>query len=186
MPVAPLWGQATFCSCRPTLCNNHLFLCSCLSFICFIHRFSHVPPENHQLNFNSAQFSQKNLWKKVNGKWKWESLRSDSFRPHGLYSPWNSPGQNTGMCSFSLLQRIFPTQESNWGPAILMRLCVLSLIFWDVSTTKNPWPEAIYREDLLSAIWRTQILNNHNNLNKHCVTINYDGKSLQRCWELFI
>ena len=74
MPVAPLWGQATFCSCRPTLCNNHLFLCSCLSFICFIHRFSHVPPENHQLNFNSAQFSQKNLWKKVNGKWKWESL----------------------------------------------------------------------------------------------------------------
>ena len=28
---------------------------------------------------------------------------------------WNSPGQNTGMGSFSLLQGIFPTQESNQG-----------------------------------------------------------------------
>ena len=24
------------------------------------------------------------------------SVMSDSLRPHGLYSPWNSPGQNTG------------------------------------------------------------------------------------------
>ena len=35
---------------------------------------------------------------------------SDSSRPHGLYSPWNSPGQNTGVGSLSLLQGIFPTQ----------------------------------------------------------------------------
>ena len=28
-------------------------------------------------------------------------------------SPWNSPGQNTGMGSLSLLQGIFPTQGSN-------------------------------------------------------------------------
>ena len=28
---------------------------------------------------------------------------------------WNSPGQNTGVGSLSLLQGIFPTQESNWG-----------------------------------------------------------------------
>ena len=27
---------------------------------------------------------------------------SDSLRPHGLYSPWNSPGQNTGVGSLSL------------------------------------------------------------------------------------
>ena len=33
--------------------------------------------------------------------------------PHGLYSPWNSPGQNTGVDSLSLLQGIFPTQGSN-------------------------------------------------------------------------
>ena len=41
--------------------------------------------------------------------------------PHGLYSLWNSPGQNTGMGSCPLLQgifptqRIFPTQGSNPG-----------------------------------------------------------------------
>ena len=33
----------------------------------------------------------------------------------GLYSRWYSPGQNTGVCSLSLLQGIFPTQESNPG-----------------------------------------------------------------------
>ena len=36
---------------------------------------------------------------------------SDSLQPHGLYSPWNSPGQNTGVGSLALLQGIFPTQE---------------------------------------------------------------------------
>ena len=41
------------------------------------------------------------------------SVMSDSWQPHGLYSPWNSPGQNTRVGSLSLLQGIFPTQESN-------------------------------------------------------------------------
>ena len=40
---------------------------------------------------------------------------SNSLRPHGLYSPWNSPGQNTGVASLSLLWGIFPTQGSNPG-----------------------------------------------------------------------
>ena len=35
--------------------------------------------------------------------------------PHGLYSPWNSPSQNTGVGSLSLLQGIFPTQGLNPG-----------------------------------------------------------------------
>ena len=35
---------------------------------------------------------------------------SDSFQ---LYSPWNSPGQNTAVGSLSLLQGIFPTQGLN-------------------------------------------------------------------------
>ena len=34
---------------------------------------------------------------------------------YGLYSPRNSPGQNTGVKSLSLLQGIFPTQGSNPG-----------------------------------------------------------------------
>ena len=43
------------------------------------------------------------------------SVVSDSLQPHGLYSPWNSPGQNTGVGSLSLLQGIFPTQGLNPG-----------------------------------------------------------------------
>ena len=40
---------------------------------------------------------------------------SNSLRSHALYSPWNSPGQNTGVGSLSLLQGIFPTQGLNPG-----------------------------------------------------------------------
>ena len=43
------------------------------------------------------------------------SVVSNSLQPHGLYSPWNSLGQNTGVGSLSLLQGIFPTQGSNPG-----------------------------------------------------------------------
>ena len=40
---------------------------------------------------------------------------SDSLQLHGLYSPWNSLGRNTGVGSLFLLQGIFPTQGSNSG-----------------------------------------------------------------------
>ena len=40
---------------------------------------------------------------------------SDSLRPNGPYSPWNSPGQSIGVGSHSLLQGIFPTQGLNPG-----------------------------------------------------------------------
>ena len=64
------------------------------------------------------------LWKWSEVKWsevkwsevKWKSLVvSGSLWPRGLYSPWNSPGQNTGVGSHSLLQGIFSTQGSNTG-----------------------------------------------------------------------
>ena len=38
------------------------------------------------------------------------SFISNSLRPQELYSPWNSPGQNTGVGSLSFLQGIFPTK----------------------------------------------------------------------------
>ena len=44
------------------------------------------------------------------------SVVSNSLRPHGLYSPRNSPGQDTGVGSLSLLLGIFPTQGSKPGP----------------------------------------------------------------------
>ena len=43
------------------------------------------------------------------------SVVSDSLWPHGLYCLWNSPGQNTGVGSCSLLQGILPSQGSNPG-----------------------------------------------------------------------
>ena len=60
--------------------------------------------------------------------WKWKkqsenvscSVVSDSLQPHGLkptslLCPWNSPGKNTGVGSYSLLRGIFPIQGSNLG-----------------------------------------------------------------------
>ena len=42
---------------------------------------------------------------------KWShSVVSSTLQPHGLNSPWNSPGQNTGVGSLSLLQRMCPIQ----------------------------------------------------------------------------
>ena len=43
------------------------------------------------------------------------SVASDSLQPHGLESPWNSLGQNTGVNGLSLLQGISPTQGWNLG-----------------------------------------------------------------------
>ena len=57
----------------------------------------------------------------LRGKWKVivkakvTQSYSNSLWPHGLYSPWNSLGQNAGVGSLSLLQGIFPTQGSNPG-----------------------------------------------------------------------
>ena len=42
-------------------------------------------------------------------------VESNSLGSHQLYSPWNSPGQNTGLGSLSLLQGIFLTQGLNSG-----------------------------------------------------------------------
>ena len=39
------------------------------------------------------------------------SVVTYSLQPRGLSSPWNSPGQNTGVRSRSLLQGIFPTRD---------------------------------------------------------------------------
>ena len=47
-------------------------------------------------------------------KWK-SSVVSNSLPPHGLHSPRNSPGQDPGVSSCSLLRGIFPTQGLNPG-----------------------------------------------------------------------
>ena len=64
------------------------------------------------------------------GEVKWSeshSVMSDFLWPHRLYTPWNSPGQNTGVGSLSPLQGIFPTQGMNLGlPDCRRILCQLS------------------------------------------------------------
>ena len=77
-----------------------------------------LPPSRlHELS-SDALFISGTQTKDCNPWWKWKwshSIVSDSLQPCGPYSPWNSPGQNTGVSSLSLLQGIFPTQESNPG-----------------------------------------------------------------------
>ena len=75
----------------------------------------HIPPSNSQIpaQCQRIQPSTDHLESESH------SVVSYSVLPHGLYSSWNSPGQNTRMGSCSLLQGIFPTQESNPGPPAL-------------------------------------------------------------------
>ena len=55
------------------------------------------------------------------------SVTSNSLRPHWLYSPWTSLGQNIGVGRLSLLQGIFSTQGSNQDlPHCRHILCQLS------------------------------------------------------------
>ena len=82
--------------------------------------------------FMTACVTQRQIW--LNGSFQWKAISSvvssmrdpssesesrsvvsNSLWPHGLYSPWNSPDQNTGVGSLSLLQGIFPTQGLNPG-----------------------------------------------------------------------
>ena len=55
-------------------------------------------------------------------KSKSRSVVSDFSQTHGLYNPWNSLGQNTGMGSHFLLQGIIPNPgielKSSESPAL--------------------------------------------------------------------
>ena len=63
------------------------------------------------------------------------SVLSEPLQPHGLYNPWNSPGQNTGVGSHSLLQGIFPTQGSNLG----LPCCRHILTSWATREAQEYW-----------------------------------------------
>ena len=68
-------------------------------------------------------------WSKNESESESCSVMSDSLWPCGLYRPWNSLGQNTGVGNIFLLQGIFPTQGSNprlWG-------CIISVSFMELS-----------------------------------------------------
>ena len=111
--TAPVYGNQVPGPSSPTLpptatlCPRHLL----------IHLFLRLEiPENPQSVIMHG--SQETQVKFENGS-KFESeshsVVSSSLQPRGLYSPWNSPGQNTGVGSLSLLRRIVPTEGSNPG-----------------------------------------------------------------------
>ena len=74
------------------------------------------------------------------------SVVSDSLWPHGLYSPWNSPGQNTGVGSLSLLQGIFPTQ--GWNLGLLHRRQILYQLSHKGSPRILEWVAYPFSRDL--------------------------------------
>ena len=93
----------------------------------------------------------------INICWKKESesgpVVSDTLRPHELYSPWNSLGQSIGVGSLSLLQGIFPTQESNPGFPHCWR------ILYQLSHKGSPRITGVGTLFLLQWIFLTQELN---------------------------
>ena len=100
------------CDCEPVFCNMSVFPIrdqeSCLEWS------SPVPGLLWLVRSKSVAFH----WLILSLKWKVKAKVTQlcpTLRPHGLFSPWNSPGQNTGVSSLSLLQGIFPIQGSNPG-----------------------------------------------------------------------
>ena len=80
-----------------------MFLKDCLIGLRFIYNLFyefHIDSYSNQITFIESES---------------HSAMSDSLPPHGLYYPWNSPGQNTEVGSLSILQGIFSTQGSNPG-----------------------------------------------------------------------
>ena len=86
------------------------------------------------LSFAFNLFQHWGLFQRVKGS-ESHSVVSDSLQPHRLYSPWDSPGQNTGVGSLFLLQGIFQTQELNG--------CLLHCILYQLSYQGSPkrWPK---------------------------------------------
>ena len=78
---------------------------------------------------------------------------SDSLWPHGLYSPWNSPGQNTGVDGLSLLKGNLP------NPGIKPRFLTLQVDSLPAEPQGKPRNTGVGSLPLLQWIFLTQELN---------------------------
>ena len=77
--------------------------------------------------FNSKPFNQGLM----------QPVLSDHLRPRGLYSPWNSPGQNTGVSSHILV-----LAGNHPNPRIEPRSPVLQADFLPVEPPGKPQPRS--------------------------------------------
>ena len=123
----------TFSRPSPSTCPYSNF---CLMFNVSFFKISSGPLTSlHQLNHTWATFNSLKLSKTLSEWSESCSVVSDSLWPHRLYNPWNSPCQNTGVGSLSLLKGIFPTQGSN--PALLHWRQILYQLSYPGSPSKK-------------------------------------------------
>ena len=106
---------------------------------------------------------------------------SDSLPPHGLYHPWNSPGQNTGVGSLSLL----PTQGDLPNPRIKPRFPTLQPDSLPAEPQGKPKNTRVGSLSLLQQIFLTQ---RSNRGLLHCRQIlyqlSYQGSHNLAVWHL--
>ena len=100
------------------------------------------------------------------------SAMSDSLQPHALYSPWNSPGRNTGVGSLWLLQGNLP------NPGIEPRSPTLQVDSLQAEPQGKPKNTGVGSLSLLQGIFLTQ---GSNRGLLHCrwilYQLNYQGSS---------
>ena len=85
--------------------NKYLLSVNCQA-LCYSYRYNDETIRLHPCPCGAYGLTG-SQWKSLSCVWLFVTLWT--------YSPWSSPGQNTGVGSRSLLQEIFPTQESNPG-----------------------------------------------------------------------
>ena len=63
----------------------------------------------------------------------------DPTEPDSLLCPWDSPGKNTGVGRYSLLQGIFPTLGWNWVSCIVGRFFTIWASRWTIPVLLFPF-----------------------------------------------
>ena len=101
-----IWELSLNCELTIPLLHMYVYVCT---YMCAYYVYQDTCTRNVTGEQFLIEENLKQLWSESC------SVMSDSLWPHGLYSPWNSPGPNTGVSSLSLFQGIFPTQGSNPG-----------------------------------------------------------------------
>ena len=109
---------------------------------CSWKHYSQWPPSRCNIGDVRALVPQSNDW----------GGHHDSWRPHGLeparlLCPWDSPGQSTGVGSFSFLQGIFLTQGSNPG------LLHCRLVLYHLSHQGSPEQKCPLINEWISKVW---------------------------------
>ena len=115
--ISTTWEAPYVHTCKYILINNTSILYVCVYIIIIQYAVLHIYTYIMYVKIGSSlEYTLGNSYKpQSESKSERHSVLSDSLRPHGLCSPWNSLGQNTGGGSLSLLQGIFLTQGLNPG-----------------------------------------------------------------------